>query len=110
MSSIQITINVSKINKAKIVERKYMNRDNQEVVVKEYKTELVALKDPKVITSGAGWTLKKTHFLAEAQTKEEKANKTKSVFVGEGFTFFNTDEPSQDTGASEDINTEDIPF
>lgn len=116
MSSIQITIDVSKINKAKIGERKYTNRENKEVVVKEYKTELVEMKEPKVITSGADWVLKKTHFLVEAQTKEEKASKAKSVYIGEGFTFFKgsfaTGEGSQnhDTGASEDINPNDIPF
>ena len=112
MSSIQITIDVTKISKSKIVERRYTNRENKEVVVKEYKTELVEMKEPKTIKEGDGWTLKKTHFLVEAQTKEEKASKAKSVYVGEGFTFFNTEKSAtvEDTGASEDINPEDIPF
>lgn len=110
--TIQITIDVSKINKSKIVDRKYTNREGKEVVVKEYKTELVALKEPKKITSGDGWVLNKTHFLAEAQTKEEKASKTKSVFIGEGFQFVQTNDKAEnhDTGTSEDVNPEDIPF
>lgn len=109
---ISITIDVSKINKSKIVDRKYINRDKQEVLVKDYKVELIEMKEPKVIKDGDGWTLKKTHFLVEAQTKEERAAKAKGVFVGEGFMFIGKEgEPeNQDTGASADINTEDIPF
>ena len=115
MSKISITIDVSKINKSKIIERKYINRDKKEVVVKEYKVDLVELKEPKVIKDDKKWVLKKTHFLAEAQSKEEQARKDKSVFVGEGFRFFEKNDAGGvdfpiDVGVDEDINPEDIPF
>lgn len=87
MQKINITLDVSKINKEKIVTKSYVNRNNEPVVVKEYKIEVVPVKEPKIIKRGDGWNLVKTHFVAEAQTKEERAAKKKSVFVGDGFQF-----------------------
>lgn len=107
MSNIKITLDVSKINKSKIVERKYTNKDGQEVCVKEYKTELVELREPKLIKDGGTWKLMKTHFLVEEQTKQEKADKVKNVFVGDGFTFTTTG-ANIETGA--EIAPDDIPF
>lgn len=113
MSSISITIDVGKISKHKIVERSYTNRNNEQVTVKEYKVELVPLKEPKVIKTGDSWTLSKTHFLVEQQTKEEKASKTPSNYVGEGFQFSDRvvgETEMAETGAEENVHPDDIPF
>lgn len=119
MNKVSITLNVSKFNKDKITERTYTNNEGDEVRFKEYKVDLIPLKQPKVIKTGEGWVIKKTHFVVEAQTKEERNNKEPDNFVGEGFVFEKT-EPVQSTRSSsvpdsvdypdEDINVDDIPF
>lgn len=125
MSKISITLDVSKINKAKIVDRKYTNKAGVEVVQKQYKIEVVPTKEVKVIAQGDTWVMKKTHFVVEAQTKEERAGKAPSVYVGEGFTFEEKgngvlNAPVQKQSSldnfdtieypDEDINVDDIPF
>ncbi len=118
---INLTLEVSKFNKDKIVARTFKTRDGTEVTVKEYKVEVVELKQPKFVASGkradgSEWIKKKTHFVAEEQTKEERAAKKATVYVGEGFTFEDAvgDEPQEDAavdvGADENINPDDIPF
>lgn len=87
MNKISITLDVSKISKTKIIDRKYTNKENTEVIVKEYKIDVVPVKEVKVVAQGDTWIMKKTHFVVEAQTKEERADKTPSVYVGEGFSF-----------------------
>lgn len=87
MNKINITIDVSKIDKSKIVERRYTDREGKEVVLKEYKMELIPLNAPKFVKEGENWKLIKTHFAVEAQTKEEKASKVESKFIGDGFVF-----------------------
>ena len=99
MNKISITLDVSKINKAKIETRSYVNREGVPVVVKEYKLDLVPLKQAKIIKSGNDWDLKKTHFAVEAQTKEERAAKKESVFVGEGLQFVSRGEAGVDPDA-----------
>ena len=87
MDKINVTLDVSKINKDKIVERKYKNKNGEDVVEKNYKIEVVPVKEKKVVTSGPNWVLVKTHYVAEVQTKEEKANKVKMRYVGNGYKF-----------------------
>lgn len=87
MEKINITLDVSKINKDKIVERKYKNKNGEEIVEKNYKIEVVPTKEKKMVTSGPSWVLMKTHYVVEAQTKEEKANKEKQNYVGNGYQF-----------------------
>lgn len=113
MSKLNITLDVTKFNKAKIVDRVYTTRGGEKVTKKEYKVEVVPLKEPKFVTEGATFKLIKTHFVVEAQTKEERAAKAPSVYVGEGFVFESKGAvESQDTieYPDEQINTEDIPF
>lgn len=84
---LNITLDLSKINKDKITARTFTSKDGVEVTVKEYKIEAIPLKEPKLIKEGDGWNLIKTHFVVEAQTKEERTAQKKSVFVGEGLQF-----------------------
>jgi hypothetical protein len=46
---MKIAINLSKIDKSKIVERKYRNKEGKEVVEKIYNMELVSLKEKKFV-------------------------------------------------------------
>ena len=80
MEKINVTINVAKISKDKIVERKYTNKEGVEVVTKDYKIDIVPTREIKVVAQGDTWIMKKTHFVAESQTKEERANKVKATF------------------------------
>lgn len=84
---INLTLNLSKIDKTKIIDRTYKDKDDNEVTNKEYKVEVIELKQPKFVTEGDTWKMLKTHFVVEAQTKEEKAEKKPANYVGEGFTF-----------------------
>jgi hypothetical protein len=104
---LSITIDLSKINKNKIVERRFKNKDGVEVVCKDYKIDVVPLKEPKTIKDGGSWILKKTHFVIEQPTKEERAARNESVYVGEALQFFD----KKDSLASEatiDIGTDEV--
>lgn len=119
MSKVSITLDVSKFNKSKITERKYINKAGVEVTEKNYKVDLIPLNQVKVIKETDTYVLKKTHFVVEAQTKEERAAKKPQVYVGVGMQF---DEPLKNKPRNEnvvsdgieypddDINAEDIPF
>lgn len=93
MQKISITLNVSKIDKSKIIERTYNNKDGVEVTEKLYKFELIEAKEPKFVAEGDTWIMKKTHFGVETQSKEEKAEKKKTNYIAEGFTFESKEEP-----------------
>ncbi len=88
---MELVIDLAKIDKSKIVERKYKTKDGVEHTAKEYTLKLVPLKAPKFIkegvANGKGWTMTKTHFLAETQTKEERERQEKSNIVGDGIQF-----------------------
>ena len=97
MQKITITVDLAKIDKTRIIERKYTTTEGQEVVAKEYKFEVAELKPEnfKTIASGATWALVKKFFVADAQTKEERAAQTKTSFLGDGVVF--VDLQPQDT-------------
>ena len=115
MQKISITIDLSKINKDKIVTRTYTNKDGQEVTVKDYKMDVIEGKEAKVIKTGATWELVKTHFVAESPTKEEREAKTKTPILGDGVQFRDlqqsAEEMNQDVEYPEEyINPDDEPF
>jgi hypothetical protein len=84
---LNITLDVSKINKDKIVTRTYLNKDGVEVTEKNYKMEAVPLNEKKMVTEGDTWIMYKTHFIVEGQSKEEKQQKVKGTYIGSGFQF-----------------------
>ena len=92
MNKISISLNLSKIDKDKIVERTYKNKQGEEVKEKLYKFDLVESSNQTVVATGDTWVLKKTHFGVEQQTKEEKAQKVKPNYVAEGLIFEKKDE------------------
>lgn len=82
MKPIEITLNLSKIDKSRITERTYEDKNGVPVTVKEYKMTLVPVKDKKFVTKKDNWQLFKTHFLAEKRGKDEEKN-----YIGDGFMF-----------------------
>lgn len=84
---ISLTIDVSKIDKTKIKERNFINKGGVEVTAKDYKIDVIPLKEPKVIKEGDTWRMVKTHFVAEPQTKEERDNGQPSNIIGDGIVF-----------------------
>ena len=119
---IQITIDVSKIDKSRITEKRYM-KDGKEVVEKLLKLEVIPLKNERFVTEGDTWKLIKTHFVATAQTKEERANKVRGTILGDGIVLRNKVDQGVDYGTpqptvlrkpagypEEEINPDNIPF
>ena len=87
MNKISVTIDIDKINKSKITTRTYTNREGKEITVREYKMDVVQKRDPRFVTEGDTWQLFETHFVAEAQTKEERDAGAESNYIGKGVTF-----------------------
>lgn len=120
MQKISITLDVSKIDKSKIVDKVYKDKEGNEIVQKIYKFDAVPVKEEKFVAEGDTWIMKKTHFMAEAQTKEEREAKKPTNYIGEGFRFDNKEpvvqveekpEPIIDPSDGRDLTpTEDIPF
>lgn len=113
MNKITINLNLSKIDKSKIVERVYKDKEGNEVKEKIYKFEIIPLKEKKFVAEGDTWTMFKTHFGVESQTKEEREAKKPSNFVAEGMQFEKKELTSAGTKIpdfSEVDNNEDIPF
>lgn len=115
MEKISVTLDLSKIDKLKIVDRKYTDKAGVEHTAKEYKIDVVPLKAEKFVTEGSWGKMFKTHFVAQAQTKEERQNNAASVFVGDGFRFESANTPTSSPSVlpnytEEEINPDDIPF
>lgn len=106
MEKISLTIDVSKIDKSKIVERKYTDKAGVEHVAKEYKIDVVPLKAEKFVTEGSWGRMFKTHFAVQAQSKEERERKAGSVFVGDGFRF----EKATSATENDAITPADVPW
>ena len=88
-NKIIIRLDLTKIDKSRIVERKYKNKDGVEVVSKDYEVEVIPLNPAQqtFIAEGNGWKLLKTHFVTDSATKEERAQKKKMKTIGDGKQF-----------------------
>lgn len=91
MSKISLTLEVSAFDKSRIEERTFDTKDGKKTV-KEYKVDVIPLKEKKFVSKGADWQLFKTHFVVQSQTKEERAVKADPVYVGNGYQFESDDE------------------
>lgn len=105
MEKISITLDLGKIDKNKIKTRTYTNSNGQEVSIKEYKLDIVPVKEAKLIKDGGSWQMWKTHFVAEPTSKEEKEAGVKSKILGDGIVFKNV-EAEQNA----ELDSEKIPF
>jgi hypothetical protein len=75
---MKIKIDLSKIDKTRI--QTYERQDG--TVSKFYEIEAIELKEKKEVASGDTWRLVETHFVTNAPTKEERANKVKMTALG----------------------------
>lgn len=128
MTKTTVTIDLTKIDKSRIETRTYTNREGVEVTVKEYKLDVVPLKQPKALKKADGtliagdtWQILETHFACESQTKAEREANKETVYIGKGVQFVDKN-PSKSNSSpvsapveapefpEEEINPEDIPF
>ena len=108
MQKVSITVDLNKIDKSRIVERKFTTKDGQEVTAKEYKMDVVPMKpeNHKTVASGDGWAMVKKFFVADSATKEERAAQTKTQFLGEGIVFEDmTNQPTPVVTPTEDVES-----
>ena len=91
MKKISVTLDVSKIDKTRIVDRTYKNKDGGDVTQRLYKFDVIELKEKKFVKDGDTWTMYKTHFAVEGQTPQEKKDKATNNYIGEGMTFESKD-------------------
>lgn len=125
MNKISITIDVSQVTKEKIIPRAFQNNQGHEVIAKDYKLDIIPLKEEKIIKEGDTWQMIKVGFVAESPTKEEKEAKTKTKIIGSAIEFRTKEARSTITPAdiktindakaaygmeSDEIISEDIPF
>lgn len=85
MEKVIITIDLAKINKDRVNARQY----GEGQVSKDYKLELVPLKESKVIKEGDTWQMVKKYFVTDAATPDERKAKTKMQILGDGIVFEN---------------------
>ena len=111
MQKISVTLDLTKIDKSRITERKYTDKNGVEHVAKEYKLDIIPLKSEKFVAEGTWGKMFKTHFVVQAQPKEEREAKADSVFIGDGFRFERPEQnsPSAVTNYPE-ITEADVPF
>jgi hypothetical protein len=126
MNKISITIDTTKVTKEKIITRVYNDGQGHEVIAKDYKLDIVPLREEKVVWRGADSEMVKVGFVAEAPTDEEKKAKTKTKIIGSAIEFRKKSQVSTLTAQEkaeiqaskeaygikedEDINPADIPF
>lgn len=83
MSEITITLDASKLRKLLYTEE-YTDKNGEKKQVQKVKFKLVEMKEQKEIFSAEKYTLNKTHFACEIQTKEERDAKKETNYIGEG--------------------------
>jgi hypothetical protein len=87
MNKISITIDVSQVTKEKIIPRAFTNKEGHEIVAKDYRLDIIPLREEKIVKSGADWEMVKVAFVAEAPNDKEKADKTKTKIIGSAIEF-----------------------
>jgi hypothetical protein len=116
VNKISIVVDTKKLDKTRIKERTFKNREGVEVVSKELKLDIIPLKEKRVVASGQGWKLLKVAFVAETPTKEESQAMTKTNIVGDGLQFEKDETPNFDRDSQgneikgQNITEDDIPF
>lgn len=96
MKKIFVTLDLAKIDKSKITSRSYKKRDGTEVLSREFRIEIIPLKEP-VIAFDKGYTKGwKTHFVTDSISKEEMDAGKKATSLGDGIVFENRGESVED--------------
>jgi hypothetical protein len=86
MNKIEVTLDAAKLRPL-VTNRTYTNKGGEVVKVQEVKFELVPVKEEnqKIVYEKDDFKIVKTHFAAVKQTKEERAAKVQTMYIGEGF-------------------------
>lgn len=82
-----LKIDVAKINKKKIAERKFTNKEGVEKIAKDYSMEIVFSDKQTLIKEYDESNLMKVGFVAEGLTKEERTAKVKGTILGDVLEF-----------------------
>lgn len=118
MKKLSLRIDLTKIDKTKIVDRTYDKQDGTSVTEKNYKFELIPLKEEKIVKSADTYTLVKVAFLSEPSVKNPDGTKTNGTIIGDALEFRNIEEQPIPTGqgykgtvgTGEVSDTTDIPW
>jgi len=97
MNKLTITVNTHLLDKTKLVDRDYTNKEGKEIMVKELKLDAIPLKEVRVIKTGEGWKMLKVGFVKQSATKEERTAKKELPIIGDVIEFENTTEGNKDS-------------
>lgn len=107
MKKLSLRIDVTKIDKSKIVPRTY-EKDGKTITEQNYDMELVPVIE-KIIKKTDTYELVKVGFVAEKSVKGEDGKYINGMILGDALEFRDPPAPSNDdTGEVANIN--DIPF
>jgi hypothetical protein len=111
--TITVKINL-KYAKELIVKEKFKGRDGKDGEVDNIECQLIELKpeSKKLIYDHELFQNIKTHFAVKPQTKEDRAAKAETVYVGEGITqvWKNDTQGQPQTPSKQAMPMDDLPF
>lgn len=113
MKKLTLRIDLTKIDKTKIVDRIYNKQDGTSVIEKNYKFELVPLKEEKIVKSTDSYVLMKVAFLADPSVKNADGTKTNGNIIGDALEFRNVEEVKPNvvpSGYNGEVATTDLDF
>jgi len=102
MKKLIAKIDVTKINKEKIIDRKYQ-KDGKEVIAKELDLELVPLRSEKIVHRNGERMLMKIGFVSEKSVKKEDGTYENGNIIGDIMEW-------RDDDGLDVIDPENIPF
>lgn len=113
MKKLTLRIDLTKIDKTKIVPREFTKQDGTAVSEKNYKFDFIPLKTESVVKTTDSYVLYKVAFLAEPSVKGADGKYVNGAIIGDALEFRNVEEvkpsvvPSGYDGA---IATSDLDF
>ena len=109
--TITVKINL-KYAKELLVKETYKNKEGKDVEVQRLRFELVEMKpeSKKLIYDHELFQNIKTHFAVKPQTKEDRAAKAETVYVGEGITQVWKNKTPQAAPTKDAMPMDDLPF
>lgn len=116
MQKYSFTIDVTKIDKTKIKERTYQNKNGEDVTVKEYAFEAILNKN-EVVKTGDTWEMVKRGFITGKGVKLDDGTYSKEPIFGDVIEIRNIESKPIPEGKGIDmseftgeVDTDDIPF
>jgi len=106
-NKINLSIDVSKIQKSRLRKNTYTNKNGEEITQTFCDIIVVPIKEKKLIKSGDNWEMYKTGFIVEKGTKDEDTN-----ILGDAIEFENTETQINEQVDNADgvDEMEDLPF